>query len=295
MEAAACGLPIVATDIRGCRQVVEPGVNGLLVGVGEVSGLRAAIERIGSDRHLMESMARVSVEKARPGFDERRVVTKVMDTYRRVAGDKGLEWVIAAPAPASLSIRPARRGDVGAIAELHRRMIRTGFLSILGTRFLRVLYGAMIEAPAARVLVAESDGVVLGFVSGVADTGDFYRRFLRRKALPAAWSVFPIALRPSVLNKMWETLRYGSGAEADIPAELLAMAVAPSARGRGLGSELIARLFDWAAEGHIDQMRVVVGMDNRPAESLYRRCGFTDSQRIEIHSGEPSLELVWRR
>ena len=31
MEAAAMGVPIVATDIRGCRQVVEHGVNGLLV------------------------------------------------------------------------------------------------------------------------------------------------------------------------------------------------------------------------------------------------------------------------
>ena len=31
MEAAACGLPVVATDIRGCRQVVSHGQSGLLV------------------------------------------------------------------------------------------------------------------------------------------------------------------------------------------------------------------------------------------------------------------------
>ena len=31
MEAAAMGLPIVATDIRGCRQVVDHGRTGLLV------------------------------------------------------------------------------------------------------------------------------------------------------------------------------------------------------------------------------------------------------------------------
>ena len=34
MEAAAMGVPVVATDIRGCRQVVDDGVNGVLVAVG---------------------------------------------------------------------------------------------------------------------------------------------------------------------------------------------------------------------------------------------------------------------
>ena len=49
MEAAASGLPVVATDIRGCRQVVEPGVTGALVPVGQPgpprSGARAAARR----------------------------------------------------------------------------------------------------------------------------------------------------------------------------------------------------------------------------------------------------------
>ena len=31
MEAAACGRALVATDVAGCREIVEPGVNGLLV------------------------------------------------------------------------------------------------------------------------------------------------------------------------------------------------------------------------------------------------------------------------
>ena len=43
MEAAASGLPIVATDVRGCRQVVDDGTTGLLVPVADVGALRAAI------------------------------------------------------------------------------------------------------------------------------------------------------------------------------------------------------------------------------------------------------------
>ena len=40
MEAAASGLPIIATDVRGCRQVVEDGTTGLLVPVDDVGALR---------------------------------------------------------------------------------------------------------------------------------------------------------------------------------------------------------------------------------------------------------------
>ena len=43
MEAAASGLPVVATDIRGCRQVVDDGATGLLVPVRDAGGLRDAL------------------------------------------------------------------------------------------------------------------------------------------------------------------------------------------------------------------------------------------------------------
>lgn len=94
MEAAACGLPLVLTDIRGCRQVVEDGVNGILFRVGDVKALVSAIELIGSDSGLRESMGRASTERAAEHFDEDKVVEIVMDTYEQVAERKGLGWPI---------------------------------------------------------------------------------------------------------------------------------------------------------------------------------------------------------
>src|SRR5262249_43873385 len=43
MEAAAMGLPVVATNIRGCRQVVDDGLSGVLVPPKDGSALAAAI------------------------------------------------------------------------------------------------------------------------------------------------------------------------------------------------------------------------------------------------------------
>jgi glycosyltransferase involved in cell wall biosynthesis/FMN phosphatase YigB (HAD superfamily) len=96
MEAAASGLPVIATDVRGCRQVVDHDVTGLLVPVRDAAALTAAIIALGDDPARRRRMGGAAVERARASFDERRVVDIVLDTYRRVAGRKRLSDVIAA-------------------------------------------------------------------------------------------------------------------------------------------------------------------------------------------------------
>src|SRR5207244_100428 len=49
MEAAASGLPIVATDIRGCREVVDHNRTGLLVPSRNPAALEAGIDRLVTD------------------------------------------------------------------------------------------------------------------------------------------------------------------------------------------------------------------------------------------------------
>ncbi len=90
MEAAASGLPIVATDIRGCRQVVEPGVTGLLVPVRTVEPLAAALTRLVDDAVLRRSMGEAAVRKAAAEFDDRRVVATTLAVYEGLLRRKGL-------------------------------------------------------------------------------------------------------------------------------------------------------------------------------------------------------------
>jgi glycosyltransferase involved in cell wall biosynthesis len=96
MEAAASGLPVVATDVRGCRQVVDDGVTGLLVPPRDAASLTDAIRSLGDDPERRRVLGGAAVDRARAHFDERRVVDIVLDTYRRVAGRKRLDAVITA-------------------------------------------------------------------------------------------------------------------------------------------------------------------------------------------------------
>jgi glycosyltransferase involved in cell wall biosynthesis len=92
MEAAASGLPTVATDIRGCRQVVDDGVTGLLVPVRSPARLAAAIRELGEDDERRTAMGAAAVSRARTSFDEVRIVETVLDAYRRGAARRRGSW-----------------------------------------------------------------------------------------------------------------------------------------------------------------------------------------------------------
>ena len=84
MEAAAMELPVVATDIRGCREVVVDGVTGALVGRKNAVALAAAIAMLHSDKgkaHAFGQQGRVLAERK---FDQRIVFAKVAATYERL-------------------------------------------------------------------------------------------------------------------------------------------------------------------------------------------------------------------
>ena len=86
MEAAAMGVPIVATDIRGCRQVVDHGVTGFLVPVGDAEAMARAVRKLASDPALRAEMGAAGRAKALREFDDRRVVDITLATYSRLLG-----------------------------------------------------------------------------------------------------------------------------------------------------------------------------------------------------------------
>lgn len=92
IEAAASGLPLVTTDVPGCRDVVSDGVNGLLVPPRDAGSLARAIARLHDDAALCTRLGSAAREKALREFDERLVLErtlKVYDEVRQVPGSLG--------------------------------------------------------------------------------------------------------------------------------------------------------------------------------------------------------------
>ena len=91
IEAAAAGLPIVTTDAPGCREVVEDGINGILVPARDAVALTAAIRKLVLDPALAARMGAASRQKALAQFDERIVLANTLAVYRELVP----EWRIA--------------------------------------------------------------------------------------------------------------------------------------------------------------------------------------------------------
>lgn len=84
IEAAACALPLITTDVPGCREVVTDGVDGLLVPVREWKPLAAAMARLHDDPALARRLGLAAREKALGEFDETIVIARTLDVYREL-------------------------------------------------------------------------------------------------------------------------------------------------------------------------------------------------------------------
>ena len=80
------GLPVVVTDIRGCRQVVEHTRTGFLVAVRDADAMARAITTLASDPVLRADMGTAAREKAEAEFDDQRVIGITLDVYARLLG-----------------------------------------------------------------------------------------------------------------------------------------------------------------------------------------------------------------
>ncbi len=81
MEAASMGLPIVTTDVVGCRETVTDGVNGFLVPPQNVPALAEAIEKLILDPDLRLRMGKAGREKAVREFDIAQIIDRHLEVY----------------------------------------------------------------------------------------------------------------------------------------------------------------------------------------------------------------------
>lgn len=86
IEAAASGLPAVTTDMPGCREAVEHGINGLLVPPRDADALAGAIRYLYENPQARERMGNAARARAVAQFDERIVLADTLAVYRELMG-----------------------------------------------------------------------------------------------------------------------------------------------------------------------------------------------------------------
>jgi len=86
IEAMAMAKPVVATDIRGCREEVVDGETGFIVPPKDPAALASAIKSLLSDEELAIRMGKAGIKRAEELFDENKVIQKQIEVIKSLVG-----------------------------------------------------------------------------------------------------------------------------------------------------------------------------------------------------------------
>jgi glycosyltransferase involved in cell wall biosynthesis len=84
LEALAAGTPVVATDVRGVRELLRDGVTGLLVTPEDPAALAAAVERVVAEPALADSLA-TEGRRLADAHGEEQMVSAFLDLYEALS------------------------------------------------------------------------------------------------------------------------------------------------------------------------------------------------------------------
>lgn len=84
LEAAACGRPMVATDVPGCREIVVPDETGLLVPPDDPTALAEAISKMAASATLRARFGTAARKRVIEKFSADAIGAQIVDLYRRL-------------------------------------------------------------------------------------------------------------------------------------------------------------------------------------------------------------------
>lgn len=80
VEALACGLPVVTTNVGFCTEIVEDGVEGFVLGPDPDAEIADVLNRLDTNRNLLARMGAAARERARRDYDS----VRLFEEYRRL-------------------------------------------------------------------------------------------------------------------------------------------------------------------------------------------------------------------
>jgi glycosyltransferase involved in cell wall biosynthesis len=91
LEAAACGRPIVATNVPGCREIARANVNALLVPADDAPALAEAIDRLAADAGLRRRFGAAGRAMVEAEFSEHQIGREIVALYTKLLDTKLLD------------------------------------------------------------------------------------------------------------------------------------------------------------------------------------------------------------
>jgi glycosyltransferase involved in cell wall biosynthesis len=107
LEAMACGLACVATRVSGSEDIIQHGVNGLLVEPEDEMGLAQALLTLLRDQELVQKYGQAARESVEQRYTFEHMMDRYMEIYRHLAGEMD---TLSENAQVSVTLLKAKKG-----------------------------------------------------------------------------------------------------------------------------------------------------------------------------------------
>ncbi len=179
----------------------------------------------------------------------------------------------------TIEFRDVRKNDLNRLCALHAQSFPGFFLTSLGPRFLRLLYAAFAREQDGICIVAEDQGLIVGFAAGTTAPDVFFRRLLRRQGWRFALAAIPGLLRNPgfVARKCLGAVFYRGDQPTGLPSAglLSSLAVSPDFGGKGIGQQLVRAFADAAQKRGCSALYLTTDeTGNDRVNRFYAKCGF---------------------
>ena len=84
LEAMAYGVPVISTSVAGIPELIEDGMNGILIDPGDREHLKNALQELIASREKRISMGRENLKRVAETFDGRIIIRELVSIYNRL-------------------------------------------------------------------------------------------------------------------------------------------------------------------------------------------------------------------
>lgn len=188
------------------------------------------------------------------------------------------------------NVRRPTLDDVDAMVDVHVAAFPRFFLTILGPRFLRRLYRALVLDSTTVCLVAPGAPGIAGLIVGPLEPGGFFRRLLFREGVGFAFDALPALIRRPgfVVPRLVRAIGYRGETPLRYPDSALvsSIAVRPELAGTGLAGTLLEAFCIEAAARGARYVYLTTDRDaNLAANRFYAKHHFVFESQINRSDG----------
>ena len=156
------------------------------------------------------------------------------------------------------------------------------------------MYRSYSEHEPSGLLIAQDEqGCVVGFLAYSCDMSGLYKFMIKKKLIPFAWySIGAFLRKPSAFLRIVRAfLKPGESKREEKYVELASIGVDPTAKGNGIGSQLISHLKEQV--DFLEYAYISLETDaenNEAANSFYKKNGFILARRYNTREGRKMNE-----